>query len=169
MKCKLWTVLMPAVCLCWQISPARAQQGLRAGTMEVAPALNLSVPCVKSDPAANGRIAGVFKDQSGAVVPGVKIEALHNASGVKRSLVTDSQGRFVFDGIPVGRYQVTAIASGFEIVVIHDVSVAACGEATVNIVLKIAPARIVVEVNDSEIEAGAAVSRMVRKRPCAKS
>jgi iron complex outermembrane recepter protein len=169
MKCKLWLALLPAVCLCGQICPARAQQSLRVNTSKTAPELNQSVPCARGNTAATGRIAGVFKDQSGAVVPGVKIEALHIASGAKRSLVTDSQGQFVFNGLPVGRYQVTAIASGFEIIVLHDISVSACGDTTVNIVLKIAPARIVVEVNAPEIGAGAATSHRLNENDRAQS
>ncbi|MGP8270113.1 MAG: TonB-dependent receptor [Terracidiphilus sp.] len=169
MKCKLWLALLSAVCLCWPISPAHAQQDLRASTAEVAPALNQSVRCAKGNPSATGRIAGVIKDQLGAVVPGVKIEALHLASGMTRSLAADNQGRFQFDGLPVGRYQVTAIAAGFEIVVIQEVLVTACGDATVNIVLKIAPARTVVEVNAPEIRAGTATSHLVNENDRARS
>ncbi|MGA3264755.1 MAG: TonB-dependent receptor [Terracidiphilus sp.] len=172
MKSKLWLALLPAVCLCWQASPAYAQQSPGAGaarSAEAAQAQNRRIPCAKGNPAATGRMVGVFKDQSGAVVPGVEIEAWRLASGIKRSLTTDSQGRFVFDGLPVGRYQVTAIATGFEMIVIRDISVTACGEATVNIVLKIAPARIVVEVNASEIGVGAAIPHSVDESDRARS
>ena len=163
MKCKLWLALLPAVCLCWQISLARAQQDLRVNTSKIPPVVNQPVPCAKGNSAATGRIAGVFKDQFGAFVPGVKIEALHLASGIRRSLVADNQGRVAFDGLPVGRYQVTAIATGFEIIVVHDVFVTACGEATVNIVFKVATARIFVEVNEPEIGAGAATLHLVNE------
>ncbi len=47
---------------------------------------NRSIPCAKGNSTATGRIAGVVKDQTGAVVPGVRIEALRLASGIKRSL-----------------------------------------------------------------------------------
>lgn len=169
MKCKLWLALLPALCLCRQISPARVQQSLDVNTSEITAAMNQSVPCAKGSSVATGRIAGVIKDQSGAVVPGVKVEALSLVSGIKRSLVSDSQGRFVFDRVPVGRNQVTAIAIGFEIIVLHDVSVIECGEATIIVVLKIAPARTVVEVNAPEIGAGAAISHPVNESDRARS
>ena len=172
MKGKLWLALLPAVCLCGQAEPAHAQQSPGAAiahAAEAVPAQNRRVPCDKENPAATGRMAGVFKDQSGAVVPRVKIEIWRLASGLKLSLATDSQGRFAFNGLPVGLYQLTAIASGFEMIVIHDISVTACGEATVNIVLKITPARIVVEVNAPEIEAGAAAPHAVNENDRARS
>jgi iron complex outermembrane receptor protein len=172
MKSKLWLALLPAVCLCWLANPAHAQQGPGAEdarAAETAPAQNQRVPCAKGNPATTGRIAGVFKDQTGAVVPGVKIEALYLASGIKRSLVTDRQGRFAFGAVSLGRYQITAIAAGFEIVIIHDVSVMACGETIVNITLKIAPARTVVEVNSPAIETGAATPHTVDENDRAQS
>jgi len=152
MKSKLLLALLPAVCLCWQPSPARAQRSSSASAQMQA------LPC----PAASaGRIAGVVKDQTGAVVPGVKIEAWHRISGIQRTLTTDPQGRFVFDGMRAGRYRLTAVAVSFEIAVVQDISVTPCGETTVNIVLKIAPAKTVVEVIAPESGAGSASSRTV--------
>jgi iron complex outermembrane receptor protein len=139
MKAKLWMALLPAVCLLWPASPVLSQP----------------VPCVKENPAATGRIAGVVKDQTGAVVPGVKIEALHSASGNKRSTVTDSTGRFALDGVAVGRYQLTAIATAFQIAIIQDHSVTACGEVTANIVLRIAPTKAQIEVTEPGLETSA--------------
>ena len=172
MRCNRLLAVLAVVCLFHQTNLAYTQQhaGARADrAAESAPARNRSIPCARENSAATGRIAGVIEDQSGAVVPGVRIETLRLASGIKQSLMTDYQGRFVFGALPVGRYQVTAIASGFEIVVIHDISVTACGEATVNIVLKIAPARTVVEVNAPEIGAGAATSHMVDENDLVRS
>ena len=121
---------------------------------EPAPRPSQSVPCVRGKLDATGWIAGIFKDQTGAVVPGVRIEALHSASGIKRTLETDGQGRFVFDGLPVGRYKVTATAGGFQMVIVDDVSVAACDETIVDIFLKVAGTETVVEVA-SEVELSA--------------
>jgi iron complex outermembrane receptor protein len=147
MKSKILLVLLPAVSLCWQANSMCAQQ--RPGVAARSPAE--STP-PKSKPAggslaATGSIAGTLKDPSGAVVPGATIELRNLASGFKRQLVTDRQGHFASGEVPVGRYQVTAIASGFQFAVIHDLSVTAGSEATADIVLKIAPATSFVEVN----------------------
>src|SRR5271157_5420576 len=172
MKGKLWLVLLPAVCLCWQTNQSYARQGPAPGTdgsAEGAPAQSRSVPGASGSPNATGRIAGVLKDPSGAVVPGGKIEVTNLASGIKRSLATDRQGRFTFDEVPAGRYQVTVHATGFEIAVIHDLSVTAGSEASANIALKIAPARTDIEVKAPAIGAGAAIPHTIDESDRARS
>ena len=58
--------------------------------------------------AETGRIVGVLKDPSGAVVPGGQISIENLDSGATRSTTTDPQGRYVFDAVPAGRYQASA-------------------------------------------------------------
>ena len=60
-----------------------------------------------------GRISGVVKDASGAVVPGVTITAVHEETGVQQHTVTTDAGLFVFPSLPVGPYTVKAELSGF--------------------------------------------------------
>lgn len=156
MKCKLWLALLPVLCLCGQADLICAQQ-------------NQSLPCERGNPAAVGRLSGVVKDQSGAVVSGVRIEARSLASGAKMSMATDSRGRFVFDGVSAGSYQVTAIAVDFQIVIIPSISVTARSETTVPIDLKIAPARTVVEVISPDREDGAAALHTVDESDRARS
>jgi iron complex outermembrane receptor protein len=98
-----------------------------------------------------GRIAGVLRDPSGAVVPGAKIEVTNTASGFSRSIQTNPQGRFIFDALPAGRYQVTAHAVGFEAASIEEISVTAGSETRTNIALRIATARTDVEVNAASL------------------
>src|ERR1035441_7583909 len=130
MKTKLLLALLPAVCLCGPAHSSYAQLYPNAAVTPIAP----------------GRIAGAVKDPSGAVVTGAKVEAINIASGVRKSLVTNLTGRFVLDGLPAGVYEVTAAFNGFEIAILHHLSVAAGAETAANITLKIARARTVVEV-----------------------
>jgi iron complex outermembrane receptor protein len=139
MQCKLLLALLPAVCLCWRASLIHAQQSSAAA----------------ETPVATGRIAGVLKDPSGAVVPAAKIELKNLASEVKDCVLSDRQGRFVFDKVPVGHYQLTVHATGFDIAVIPDLSVSAGSETSANITLKIAPARTEIEVKAPAFGAGA--------------
>jgi iron complex outermembrane receptor protein len=140
MQCKLMLGLLPAVCLCGQAYSIHAQQS----------------PTAAETPVAASRIAGVLKDPSGAVVPAAKIELKNLASGVKDCVMSDRQGRFVFDKVPVGRYQLTVHATGFDIAVIPDLAVAAGTETAANVTLKIAPAQAFVEVNGSSMATAAA-------------
>jgi iron complex outermembrane receptor protein len=106
-----------------------------------------------------GRIAGVLRDPSGAVVPGAQIEVTNTSSGFSRSALTNPQGRFVFDALPAGRYQVTVHAAGFEAASIQELSVTAGSEAGANIALKIAPVRTDVEVTEPDAGAEAFAGR----------
>ena len=158
MKATFVLALLPAVCLCLSTTPIHAQNAPAseiADSADAEPEQHQMVLCAKEDPAAPGRIAGVLKDQSGAVVQGVKVEAWSLSSGVKRSVTTGTDGRFVFDGAVKGRYQITAVAASFQIAIVRDVTVLPCNETTLNIILKIAPEMTVVEVIEQAIESGA--------------
>ena len=95
---------------------------------------------------ATGRIAGVLSDPSGAVVPGGRVTATNPESGLTRAALSDRMGSFAFDGLPAGRYRVTAVAAGFTALVREDVVVAAGQETTVNFALAIGQSKTVVEV-----------------------
>jgi iron complex outermembrane receptor protein len=134
MKAKLLLALLPAVCLCGPAYSIRAQHN--------------------PESVATGRIAGVLTDPAGAVVPGAKVEFRSQATGFTKSLTTNLAGRFAFDGLAAGHYDATIIVSGFQIVIIRDITVVASRETTINVTLRIAPVRTDVEVNAPELEAG---------------
>ena len=87
--------------------------------------------------APQGRISGVVKDPSGAVVPGGQIEIKALDSELTTSAVTDSDGHFAFERVAAGRYQASAAASGFATSVRRDFTVAAGGETIVGFELSI--------------------------------
>ena len=61
-----------------------------------------------------GSIAGVVRDTSGAVLPGVTVEAASPALIEKvRTAVTDSAGQYTIVNLPVGTYSVTFTLPGF--------------------------------------------------------
>src|SRR3954447_1329941 len=69
-----------------------------------------------------GSIQGVVKDVSGAVLPGVTVEARSAGSGVL-SAITDPGGNFRFPSVLPGTYEVTATLSGFKTAKVSDVMV----------------------------------------------
>ncbi len=145
MKTKFVLALLPAACLCWLATSIHAENSL-------ASAVSAHFSSALSQPEPNsahgiGRIVGVLKDPSGAVVSGAKIEVKSTVSGFHRSIMTNGEGRFAFEDIPAGSYQVTVTANGFEISVLHDLAVTVGNETAANVVLKIAPAKASVEVS----------------------
>ena len=61
-----------------------------------------------------GNLAGTVKDPTGAVLPGVTIEALSQEKGTTRSTTTDTGGKFRLQAMPIGQYTITASLSGFD-------------------------------------------------------
>src|SRR5262249_12301186 len=61
-----------------------------------------------------GIITGMVNDQTGAVLPGVTVEAKHQEKGFSRNAVTDASGKFRMAQLPPGPYTITATLSGFE-------------------------------------------------------
>ena len=60
---------------------------------------------------SSGDIYGRVTDDSGATLPGVTVTA--EASGMRNTFITDSDGAFRFLRLPPGRYTVTAELAGF--------------------------------------------------------
>ncbi len=61
-----------------------------------------------------GSIEGVARDNTGAILPGVVIEARSPALVGVANTVTDSGGVYRFPALPPGVYEVTATLSGFQ-------------------------------------------------------
>ncbi len=91
-----------------------------------------------SESAAQGSIAGVVKDTSGAMMPGVTVEASSPALIEKtRAAVTDGAGQYRIVDLPPGMYQVTFTLTGFRTVVRQDIQLQGTFAAQVNADLQI--------------------------------
>src|SRR6185503_16785794 len=87
---------------------------------------------------ALGTIAGAVKDASGAVLPGVMVEASSPALIEKvRSVVTDGSGQYQIVSLPPGVYTVTFTLAGFSTVKREAIEVNINFTATVNADLKV--------------------------------
>jgi Carboxypeptidase regulatory-like domain/TonB-dependent Receptor Plug Domain len=62
---------------------------------------------------ATGQINGIVKDTSGAVLPGVTIEATNAGTGAVRTAVSGADGGFTIPLLQPGEYNVKASLSGF--------------------------------------------------------
>lgn len=72
------------------------------------------VTCVLASAQGTSGIAGVVRDTSGAVLPGVTVEAASPALIEKtRTVVTDSEGQYKIVDVPGGTYTVTFSLTGF--------------------------------------------------------
>jgi hypothetical protein len=108
----------------------------------------LSPALAKAQGETTSAIAGQVDDQSGAAIPGAKITALNNDTGLKRSAETDDAGRFTFPQLKPGTYTVQATAPDFEGQQNNAVSAALGDTQTVNFVLKVQAQKQAVTVTE---------------------
>ena len=62
---------------------------------------------------ATAQIAGTVHDASGAVIPGVEIKVTQTATGAVRTAVSNENGQYVFDNLPLGPYVLETSQPGF--------------------------------------------------------
>jgi hypothetical protein len=83
-----------------------------------------------------GSLAGRVTDASGANLPGVSITATNPATGFNRTVVSGADGRYQFQSLLVGTYDVAADLSGFATVTTRGVEVQVASERTINFSMK---------------------------------
>jgi hypothetical protein len=101
----------------------------------------LAVAClvlISGSAYAQTALAGVVKDSSGAVLPGVTVEATSSVLLEKaRSAVTDATGLYRIPDLPPGKYGVTFTLTGFATVKREDVEVTGGGVVSINADMKV--------------------------------
>src|SRR6476659_2056222 len=101
----------------------------------------LVLACVVLCPAlarAQSSVAGIVRDASGAVLPGVTVEAASPALIEKsRTTTTDGSGQYRMTDLPPGTYALTFSLSGFTTVKHEAVAVSGSGVVPVNAEMKV--------------------------------
>jgi hypothetical protein len=100
--------------------------------------ISLALPAVAFAQGQTGSIAGAVKDSSGAVLPGVTVEAASPALIEKsRSVVTDGSGAYRIVDLRPGVYSVTFTLTGFSVVKREGIELTTAFTANVNAELKV--------------------------------
>lgn len=97
----------------------------------------------------SGSIQGVVSDPSGAVIPGVSVEATNVATGVKTTRLTTGAGFFVISPLTAGEYTITVTAAGFQKLVQEHIVVDALNVVGFNPILRIGAGGESVTVTDT--------------------
>jgi hypothetical protein len=105
-----------------------------------------------------GGITGTVTDASGAVVAGADVRLLSPDTGLTRTAPTSSAGEFVFQDLPLGKYDITVNKSGFDTIQAHGILVDAGKIKTVNLTLEVTRQATTVEVLESPVQIETAAS-----------
>ncbi len=90
--------------------------------------------------AATGNVEGVVTDAAGGLRPGVAVVVRNLDTNVSREVVTDAAGRYRAAALQPGRYEISAILSGFSVKPVSNVEVLV--GRTVPVDLKMQPAGV---------------------------
>lgn len=93
-----------------------------------------------------GTISGTISDESGAVMPGVRVTVTNTGTGIGRTMTTDGRGYYTAPLLPVGTYQVRSELPGFQAVVQTGILLAVGQEAIVNVRMRVGEVTQTVEV-----------------------
>lgn len=85
----------------------------------------------------HGTITGTVKDTSGAVVPGVEVNAISPATGASFMATTNSAGLYTLLNLPIATYDITYSKSGFLTFVHKGVAIQVQQTAQINVDLQV--------------------------------
>jgi carboxypeptidase family protein/TonB-dependent receptor-like protein len=95
---------------------------------------------------STGSLNGTVTDGTGAPIPGAKVVATSQATGVESSTQTDTAGAFLFPALPIGLYRIQVNAPNFQTAVITNLKLDVATAVTQNIQLKIGEAAEKIEI-----------------------
>lgn len=108
-------------------------------------------PALRAQIAGNaGSITGTVTDTTGAIIPGASVTVLNPVSGLSRTSVADSEGRFQFSNLPLNPYHLSVAMSGFASYS-QDVQVRSLVPVVVKVGLAIGAASTVIDVTGSDL------------------
>ncbi len=84
-----------------------------------------------------GAINGTVNDPSGAVVAGATVKATNVGTAVAITATTTSDGAFAFQDLPLGTYKAEVTATGFQSIVVDNITVTAGEAYTLPVKLKV--------------------------------
>jgi hypothetical protein len=127
--------------------------------------VTLSVASQLAWGSVTGSISGVVRDTTGAVIPATEVVALNTQTGVRWTSVTDAQGFYSFQALPIGTYDVEVSKSGFtgyrHTGLILDVNSALSVDATLSVgevVQKVTVTSTVVHVDTTSTQMGEVIN-----------
>jgi len=108
--------------------------------------ISIVAPALLSAQGTTGRIVGRVTDPSGAVVAGVKVTLVNEATGISRESTSNTSGDYDFVQIPVGTYRLEFDLAGFKKNVRHAVALDVNEVVTLNMTMTLGQNKEIVDV-----------------------
>jgi hypothetical protein len=111
------------------------------------------VPCAAWAQQSTGIITGAVYDSSRALIPGAKITVKNLSTNFTWNAATTSAGEYQVSFLPVGTYEITAVAQGFTKTVRTGITLSASETARVDLTLKVGQVtqQVTVEANATPV------------------
>src|SRR5678815_39591 len=84
---------------------------------------------------ATAELNGRVTDESGAILPGATVTVTQTATGLVRTVVTDSNGAYLLSNLPTGPYRLEVMLQGFRAYVQTGIVLQVGATPTINAVL----------------------------------
>jgi hypothetical protein len=111
--------------------------------------LGLAVSSHVAAQVISGDLVGTILDKTGAVIPGARVEATKNDTGVKYQTVAGENGEYRIPNLPIGTYSVTASSSNFATTTINGFTIQLNKTSALQITLEVKGAVTSIEVSGS--------------------
>jgi hypothetical protein len=78
---------------------------------------------LRAQSASTGALTGVTLDPSGAAIPGVNVQIIRRDNAITLSATSDDQGRFGFQLLTPGSYELQALKADFDPLRLDDINI----------------------------------------------
>ncbi|HEY0005157.1 MAG TPA: TonB-dependent receptor [Pyrinomonadaceae bacterium] len=95
-------------------------------------------------------LTGEIRDANGAALNNVQVTARHVETGLTRTIISTGDGRFVFPGLPLGVYEITAELAGFQKLIHKDATLTVGETLSLSLTMIVASVTADVEVTGGE-------------------
>jgi hypothetical protein len=82
-------------------------------------------------------LKGTIMDAAGAAVPHAKVVVKNQATGVEWHTESDGTGSYQVPSLPIGNYQITATATGFETAIVSNITLETATTVAQNVQMKV--------------------------------
>src|SRR5207302_8273849 len=120
----------------------------------------LVLVAVQAGAQESGQIVGTVHDQTGALVPGVKVAATETGTGLARSALTGTDGEYVLPNLRPTTYIITAEASGFRTFRQTEVELLANQSLTLNVGMEVGAVTETINVSGQTVQVDTSTSTL---------